>query len=149
VADEPTTALDATIQAQILELLRSLQRELGMAVLLITHNLGLVADIASLVYVMYAGRIVESGPVACVLRDPRHPYSRGLLDAVPRLEGKGKRMRGIEGTVPHPARLPPGCKFSPRCPRARDVCRRDEPQIAPAGENRTVRCYFPHTGAGS
>jgi oligopeptide/dipeptide ABC transporter ATP-binding protein len=143
VADEPTTALDVTIQAQILELIGSLQRQLRMAVLLITHNLGLVADVAHEVNVMYAGRIVESGPTVDVLTSPAHPYSRGLLDAVPRIGGKRDRMKGIEGSVPHPARLPPGCKFAPRCPRAQDKCRATEPEIMPAGEGRNVRCYFP------
>ena len=143
VADEPTTALDVTIQAQILELIGSLQRQLHMAVLLITHNLGLVADVAHVVNVMYAGRIVESGRTEDALTKPAHPYTRGLLDAVPRLDGKRGRMKGIEGSVPHPARLPPGCKFAPRCPKAQDKCRGVEPEITPAGAGHTVRCFFP------
>ncbi len=148
VADEPTTALDVTIQAQILELLKSLQADLGMAVLLITHNLGLVADIAHFVNVMYAGRIVESGDVEDVLMRPAHPYTRGLLDAVPRLENEGKKMKGIDGSVPHPGRLPQGCKFWPRCPKAQEACRGEEPGITTtdATEKRkphSFRCYFP------
>ena len=143
VADEPTTALDVTIQAQILELLASLQEELGMAILLITHNLGLVADRAHWVNVMYAGRIVEGGPVAEILSRPAHPYTRGLLDAVPRLDMKGARMEGIPGSVPHPGRLPKGCKFAPRCPRAKEVCRGDEPSLTNGRGERVARCYFP------
>lgn len=143
VADEPTTALDVTIQAQILELLAALQAELGMAVLLITHNLGLVADRAHFVNVMYAGRIVERGPTADVLGRPAHPYTQGLLAAVPRLAGAAERMTGIPGGVPHPARLPEGCKFAPRCPRAQDRCRAVEPELAEAGRGRMARCWFP------
>ncbi len=142
VADEPTTALDVTIQAQILELLADLQRQLGMAVLLITHNLGLVADVAHWVNVMYAGRIVESGAVAPVLGGPRHPYSRGLLEAVPRLEGTAGRLKGIPGTVPNPAMLPSGCKFHPRCPFARERCRIEEPGWDDVSGEQRVKCHF-------
>ncbi len=142
VADEPTTALDVTVQAQILELLVRLQAELGMAVLLITHNLGLVAGVAARVNVMYAGRIVEAGPAAAVLRAPAHPYTRGLLDAVPRLGAAGVELTGIPGAVPHPARLPAGCKFHPRCPQARPACRRCEPELNAAGEGHLVRCPY-------
>ena len=149
VADEPTTALDVTIQAQILDLLSSLQKDLEMAVVLITHNLGLVADTAHSVYVMYSGRIVESGLAEEVLSKPVHPYSRGLLDAVPRLGIEGKagekpdRMKGIPGSVPHPAHLPEGCKFAPRCSRAQDVCRKTEPEIKCGEGGHCVRCHFP------
>ena len=142
VADEPTTALDVTVQAQILDLLVRLQAELGMAVLLITHNLGLVADVARRVNVMYAGRVVESGPTAAVLRTPAHPYTRGLLAAVPRLGAGGVELAGIPGTVPHPARLPPGCKFHPRCPRARPACRQNDPELIAAAEGHMVRCPY-------
>jgi oligopeptide/dipeptide ABC transporter ATP-binding protein len=144
VADEPTTALDVTIQAQILELLKSLQQELHMAILLITHNLGLIADVAHVVNVMYAGRIVESGDVKEVLLQPAHPYTVGLLNAVPRLENRSERMQGIEGSVPHPARLPQGCKFWPRCSRAQDVCKKEEPEIEGEKNSHCVRCYFPY-----
>jgi len=149
VADEPTTALDVTIQAQILELLSSLQKEFKMAVVLITHNLGLVADTANRVYVMYAGRVVESGLTEDVLASPAHPYTRGLLDAVPRLgvdseaNAKPTRMKGIPGSVPSPARLPEGCKFAPRCSRAQEVCRKTEPEMKCDDKGRCVRCYFP------
>lgn len=142
VADEPTTALDVTIQAQIFELLGELRRELGMAVLLITHNLGLVARNASRVYVMYAGQIVESGRVPDVLGKTAHPYTRGLLAAVPRLTARQERMTGIEGSVPHPARLPSGCRFHPRCPMATDTCRVAEPVLENAGEGHEVRCHY-------
>jgi len=142
VADEPTTALDVTIQAQILELLGSLQERLGMAVLLITHNLGLVADVAHGVHVMYAGRVVESGPTKDVLREPRHPYTRGLLEAVPRLRGSKGRLKGIPGSVPNPARMPSGCRFHGRCPHRRPRCEAEEPGVEEAGGGRTVRCHF-------
>jgi oligopeptide/dipeptide ABC transporter ATP-binding protein len=145
VADEPTTALDVTIQAQIMELLGSLQKQLGMAVLLITHNLGLVADVAHWLNVMYAGRIVESGPTEKVLRNPRHPYTRGLLDAVPRLEGTTGRLKGIEGAVPNPLALPSGCPFHPRCPKAQPRCRAEEPVIEKCEEEHEARCHFWRT----
>lgn len=142
VADEPTTALDVTIQAQILELLGGLQRSLDMAILLITHNLGLVADMATTVHVMYAGRVVESGATEDLLSSPAHPYTRGLLDAVPRLKSDGP-LKGIPGSVPHPAHLPAGCKFAPRCARRQGVCDEREPDITAAGKGRSVRCFFP------
>ncbi len=149
VADEPTTSLDVTIQAQILELMKRLQSELRMAILLITHNLGLVAEMAHYIYVMYAGRVVETGPAEDVLRHPSHPYTRGLLNAVPNLEswpGKGKRITGIPGSVPDPSNLPPACKFAPRCPRAKDPCLEKEPVLEKkTGKNREVRCNYPYT----
>ncbi len=142
VADEPTTALDVTIQAQIMDLLASLQKKLNMAVLLITHNLGLVADVTHWINVMYAGRIVESGPTADVLRSPKHPYTIGLLEAVPRLEGSVGRLKGIEGTVPNPAEMPPGCKFHPRCPKCQAICRAQEPGWDRVAEHHAVKCHF-------
>ncbi len=157
IADEPTTALDVTVQAQILERIGALQREFGMAMLLITHNLGLVAGLAEQIYVMYAGRIVESGPTERVLTAPAHPYTRGLLDAVPRL-GHGAeapaRLMGIPGRVPHPGQLPAGCKFAPRCARRVARCEVEEPELEavagmeqPAGtagsRGREVRCWVP------
>ena len=141
VADEPTTALDVTIQAQILDLLRDLQKRLGMAMLLITHNLGLVAESAHRVNVMYAGRMVESGAAPDVLTTPRHPYTRALLEAVPRLDGAEGRLKAIEGNVPNPAELPEGCKFHPRCPYVRERCRVEEPAWEFA-EGRGIRCFF-------
>jgi len=142
IADEPTTALDVTIQAQIMELLSSLQDRLGMAVLLITHNLGLVADVAHWINVMYGGRIVESGPTEDVLSSPKHPYTRGLLDAVPRLEDSVGRLKGIPGSVPNPAHLPTGCKFHPRCPKCEAICRTDEPSLEAVDDQHWVRCHF-------
>lgn len=142
VADEPTTALDVTVQAQILDLLRDVQRELGMALLLITHNLGIVAGMAHTVHVMYAGRIVESGETGAVLRAPKHPYTRALLEAVPRLRGSSARLKGIEGMVPNLARLPPGCPFHPRCPMAQDRCRVEDPAAEPTPEGGKIRCHF-------
>jgi len=142
VADEPTTALDVTVQAQILDLLARLQHELGMAVLLITHNLGIVADVARRVNVMYAGRIIESGLTDEILSFPRHPYTRGLLAAVPRLGSNNKRLAGIPGTVPNPADLPAGCKFHPRCPMATDLCRRNEPGEEKVSETHGVKCHY-------
>lgn len=141
VADEPTTALDVTIQAQIMDLLAGLQQELGMAVLLITHNLGLVAEVARRLYVMYAGRIVESGPTEWILKQPAHPYTRGLLAAVPTLAG-ARELKGIEGSVPNPLERPAGCAFHPRCPLAREMCRQREPALESAGADRDVRCWF-------
>jgi len=145
VADEPTTALDVTVQAQILARLVALQRETGMAVLFITHNLGLVAGLADVVYVMYAGRIVEYGATEDVLSTPGHPYTRGLLDAVPRLaRAPGDvvtRLAGIPGRVPQAAHLPPGCKFNPRCPRRAERCDQTEPGLE--GTAWAVRCWYP------
>jgi oligopeptide transport system ATP-binding protein len=121
IADEPTTALDVTVQAQILELLREMKREMDLSLLLITHDLGVIAETADRVAVMYAGRIVETGPVRDVFRTPLHPYTRGLLASIPG-EHKGARLQAIEGTVPNMAALPPGCTFAPRCPSRMDVC---------------------------
>jgi oligopeptide/dipeptide ABC transporter ATP-binding protein len=145
VADEPTTALDVTIQAQILKLLRTLQQASGMSVLLITHNLGLVAEAACKVNVMYAGILVEGGDTEAVLTGPAHPYTRGLLNVVPRLERHVGRLSGIPGTVPVPGRLPSGCPFAPRCKRADATCRDMLPDATPIGGDTTrfVRCFHP------
>jgi oligopeptide/dipeptide ABC transporter ATP-binding protein len=121
IADEPTTALDVTIQAQILELLRKLQRERGMSILLITHDLGVVAENADVVNVMYASRIVESATVEDLFDRPQHPYTEGLFRSVPKLGAHAERLQTIAGTVPNPTRFPTGCKFHPRCPRSRDL----------------------------
>jgi peptide/nickel transport system ATP-binding protein len=142
VADEPTTALDVTIQAQIFNLLNDLRCELKMAVLLITHNLGLVARNAARVYVMYAGRIMEAGLVSSVLKSAAHPYTKGLLAAVPRLNKPVERMTGIEGSVPHPAHLPKGCRFHPRCSMAGELCRTVEPELESIQEGHEVRCHY-------
>jgi len=148
IADEPTTALDVTIQAQILDLMRRLQREIGMSMLFITHNLGVVAEIAHDVAVMYAGRIVERADVAELFAHPRHPYTSGLLTCMPRLDrpvlssvdGKRPRLPSIPGTIPHPAHLPPGCAFSPRCSLAIDACSASEPDLRALPGSHLARC---------
>jgi oligopeptide/dipeptide ABC transporter ATP-binding protein len=143
IADEPTTALDVTIQAQVLDLVRSLQRELGMAVLLITHNFGLVGEIADRVSVMYAGQVVERGSVADVLKAPRHPYTAALLGSVPRLGDVRESLVVIPGSVPSPGHWPEGCRFHPRCSRAMPGCALEEPVWRGVGSERWVRCPFP------
>jgi peptide/nickel transport system ATP-binding protein len=146
LADEPTTALDVTIQAQILGLLRELQERLAMSILLITHDLGIVAENATSVLVMYAGRIVESAPVSEIFAKPKHPYTRGLLDSVPRprsgTEGpRPARLRTIEGIVPDMHKLPQGCRFADRCPMCIEHCLREEPQFGEVGTGRFSRCW--------
>jgi oligopeptide/dipeptide ABC transporter ATP-binding protein len=141
IADEPTTALDVTIQAQILELLDRLRRELGMAVLLITHDLGVVAETADTVAVMYAGQVVENARVRDLFARPLHPYTAGLLASLPQLGQVRERLRVIPGQVPDPAAFPAGCRFHPRCPLAQERCRREAPELLPAGEGRSVRCW--------
>ena len=129
VADEPTTALDVTIQAQILELLLEIKQRLGMSILLVTHNLGIVGGIADRVAVMYAGQIVETAPAGELLRNPLHPYSRALLASVPKLMARAERLRTIPGTVPQAGESPPGCRFAPRCPLARAECGEKVPEL--------------------
>ncbi|WP_043339868.1 ABC transporter ATP-binding protein [Belnapia moabensis] len=140
IADEPTTALDVTVQAQILDLLRELQAETGMAIILITHDLGVVAEMADEVAVMYAGRVVERAPVAAVFDDPQHPYTIGLLGSVPRLDEDRERLLAIEGSVPPPFALPPGCRFAPRCPFAVAACREGMPALRDIGVAHRVAC---------
>lgn len=141
VADEPTTALDVTTQRQVLDLMESLAETTGMALFLITHNLGLVAGRMERVYVMYAGEIVESGPVTEVLSSPRHPYTRGLLDAVPLLDAPPDRpLRDIPGTVPSADAWPDGCVFAPRCPFADEQCHRKHPELQQLDQGRCFRC---------
>jgi oligopeptide/dipeptide ABC transporter ATP-binding protein len=140
VADEPTTALDVTIQAQIIELLRDLKQQLGMALLLITHNLGIVSDLADRVAVMYAGQIVETGVTREVLGNPLHPYTQALIDSVPRLGAQVQKLRAIPGSVPRPDALPSGCRFSNRCRHAVDSCSTDAPTLTQAAEGHWVRC---------
>ncbi|MBL8696772.1 MAG: ABC transporter ATP-binding protein [Alphaproteobacteria bacterium] len=140
IADEPTTALDVTIQAQILELLRDLQAELGMSVILISHDLGVIAEFAQRVLVMYAGRIVEQAGVRQLFRAPLHPYSDGLLAAVPRVDADTNRLPAIPGSIPDPADPIPGCRFSPRCIEAVERCRIEAPALLAAGEGRLARC---------
>jgi phosphonate C-P lyase system protein PhnK len=143
LADEPTTALDATIQAQILDLLRGLQRELGMAVVLITHDLGVVSDVAHRVLVMYAGRVVETAPAEALFARPVHPYTEGLLASIPRLEGPIARLDAIPGQVPPPDAMPPGCRFAPRCRYAEAACAAAPPALAPRGPGRAAACIRP------
>lgn len=140
IADEPTTALDVTIQAQILELIKELREKLGMSVLLITHNLGVVAETADNVAVMYAGRIVEYGSVRDIFKHPLHPYTWGLLQAIPRLDTTRDRLLTIEGTVPDMASLPSGCKFAPRCMFATAECEKTEPILEEITSGHLVRC---------
>ena len=148
IADEPTTALDVTIQAQILELLRDLQRRLGLALLLITHDLGVVAEMADRVAVMYAGRIVEEAPVRHLFQDPKHPYTRGLMSSMPG-GAPGTRLRAIQGTVPPLGQLPPGCSFEPRCPDRFEPCPTAHPGTTVLGMVSTERgSHGPERAAG-
>ena len=141
IADEPTTALDVTIQAQILELMRTLQSETGTAVILITHDLGVVAEVADEVVVMYAGRVVERAPVQQLFDHPQHPYTVGLLGSIPRLDVERARLASIEGQVPSPLRRPAGCKFADRCPFAIDQCRAEDPPLMEVGPQHQSACW--------
>ncbi|MCB1488141.1 MAG: ABC transporter ATP-binding protein [Bauldia sp.] len=143
LADEPTTALDVTIQDQIMSLLLDLQRETGMALVLVSHDMGVIAESADRLAVMYAGRIVEFGRTREVFEHPAHPYSRGLLDSIPRLGEQVPRLRTIAGQPPDLARLGPGCAFAPRCPVVSDDCREERPSWAEAGPNHTTLCRHP------
>ena len=140
IADEPTTALDVTVQAQILDLLRDLQRETGMAIVLITHDLGVVAEMADEVAVMYAGRVVERATATALFDDPQHPYTLGLLGSVPRLEQTRARLLAIEGTVPSAGHLPPGCRFHPRCVFGAVACMEGQPPLLPMGPGHEAAC---------
>ncbi|MBD0671197.1 ABC transporter ATP-binding protein [Streptomyces sp. CBMA156] len=131
IADEPTTALDVTVQAQVMDLLAELQAEFNMGLILITHDLGVVADVADKIAVMYAGRIVETAPVRELYARPAHPYTRGLLDSIPRLDQKGQNLHAIKGLPPSLLRIPEGCAFNPRCDRAQDRCRAELPPLVP------------------
>jgi oligopeptide/dipeptide ABC transporter ATP-binding protein len=143
IADEPTTALDVTVEAQVLRLMRDLQRDRGTALLFITHDMGVVAEMADRVVVMYAGKVVEQGPVEEVLRAPRNPYTRALLDSIPtRAVPRDRPMPAIAGSVPHPTEMPPGCRFHPRCPEALPRCREDEPDLVGLGPGRASRCWL-------
>src|SRR5690606_26341778 len=142
IADEPTTALDVTIQAQILELIDELRQRLGTAVLLITHDLGVVAEVCDRVVVMYGGQVVEQGTVEQIFRDPRHPYTEGLLAAIPRLGEPVERLRVIPGNVPGPTAWPQACRFHPRCPYGWDLCVNAAPDLFDAGEGQRSRCWL-------
>jgi len=146
IADEPTTALDVTIQAQILDLLREMKASLNLSLLLITHDLGVIAETADRVAVMYAGRIVETGAVRDVFRQPQHPYTRGLLASMPG-GAPGTRLRAIEGTVPMLGALPPGCAFNPRCPDRFDPCTHQAPGDYAVGAAHTAKCYLHESNA--
>ena len=141
IADEPTTALDVTIQAQVLEIMRDLKQELGMSILLITHDLGVVAEMADRVVVMYAGIVVEEAGAEELFHKPYHPYTIGLLEAMPSIRRNGKRMKTIEGTLPDPTKKPTGCRFHPRCPFATDRCRVEEPVLEEVSSGRKVACW--------
>ena len=142
IADEPTTALDVTIQAQILDLIRDLNRETGTAVLFITHDLGVVSELCDTVIVMYTGHIVEQAPVKDLFRNPKHPYTVGLLNAIPSITKDRKPLQTIEGMVPNPTERVEGCSFWPRCPHASERCRKQEPPVTGLGEDRLVRCWL-------
>ncbi len=141
IADEPTTALDVTIQAQIMDLLEKLKDEFTMSILLITHDLGVIAESTERMAVMYAGRIVEEGTTADVFANPGHPYTKGLIKSVPRLDTLLDRLSVIDGTVPDPADLPSGCPFNPRCPLADDHCRAEIPELETFNNNHRARCF--------
>ena len=142
IADEPTTALDVTIQAQILDLMRNLQRETGAAIMLITHDLGVVAEVADEVLVMYAGRIVEQAPVAALFKQPQHPYTVGLLGSMPTLHGEQLRLAAIDGQVPSPLHRPAGCSFAERCPFADERCRAEQPELRTVGASHLSACWY-------
>jgi peptide/nickel transport system ATP-binding protein len=141
IADEPTTALDVTIQAQILDLLREMKQAFNLSLLLITHDLGVIAETADRVAVMYAGRVVETGSVRAILRNPQHPYTRGLLASIPG-GAHGQRLKAIDGSVPLPGHLPPGCAFNPRCPDRFEPCTSAPPPDYPAGSGQLAKCYL-------
>jgi len=141
IADEPTTALDVTIQAQILDLLKRLQKEMGMAIILITHDLGVVAETADRVAVMYAGRVVEYAPVRDLFASPQHPYTLGLLESIPKMNERKTRLSVVPGTVPPPTAFPPGCAFHPRCPFAAEICRSEIPVLEETEAGHQVRCH--------
>jgi peptide/nickel transport system ATP-binding protein/oligopeptide transport system ATP-binding protein len=143
IADEPTTALDVTVQAQIMSLLKSLRAEYDMAVVLITHDLALVAEEADRVAVMYAGNVVETGPVAEVFAAPKHPYTKGLLDSVPVSAERGAELKSIGGAPPDLHAIPNGCVYQDRCPLVRDLCRQTRPALAPVAAGRASACHFP------
>jgi oligopeptide/dipeptide ABC transporter ATP-binding protein len=141
ILDEPTTALDVTIQAQILDLVRGLRERVNSAVLLITHDIGVVAEVCDEIVVMYGGKVMERGTTAQIIRDPKHPYTRGLLASIPALGMRGERLRVIRGTVPSPLHMPPGCPFAPRCPNVMDICAR-MPDYITLPDGRQVFCWL-------
>jgi oligopeptide transport system ATP-binding protein len=142
IADEPTTALDVTVQAQIMDLLADLRRDLNMALILITHDLGVVADVADRIAVMYAGRIVENANVHDLYANPAHPYTEGLLASIPRIDLKGQQLKSIKGMPPNMLHAPSGCPFHPRCTYAQDICTREDPPLRDVGLDRSSACHF-------
>jgi peptide/nickel transport system ATP-binding protein/oligopeptide transport system ATP-binding protein len=146
IADEPTTALDVTIQAQILELMMKLQEDFDTAIMMITHDLGVIAEISKRVVVMYAGKVVEEGSTQAIFEDPKHPYTRGLLKSIPKLGERAshgrQRLQEIKGIVPSLYELPAGCRFLPRCPDAMEICRQEVPELINIGDQHSVRCYL-------
>jgi len=147
IADEPTTALDVSIQAQIIQLLKTLCREKRTAVMLITHDMGVIAETADRVAVMYAGRIAEIGPVAEVIHRPQHPYTVGLMGSIPSMEHEIERLAQIEGSMPRLTEIPPGCAFHPRCEKAFGRCGRERPELMPAGTSQAA-CWLHDVGGG-
>ena len=147
IADEPTTSLDLTIQAQYLNLLRDIQRAHNLALIFITHNLGIVAKMCDQVAVMYAGRMVESGPVKQIYNTPAHPYTQALLESIPRLGDSRKRLTAIDGQPPDPSAPPPGCAFHPRCPKVMDRCRTEAPPEFRVADSQTSRCWLSEPGS--
>jgi peptide/nickel transport system ATP-binding protein/oligopeptide transport system ATP-binding protein len=141
IADEPTTALDVTIQNQILQLMKNLKKTINMSIVLITHDLGIVAEMADRVVVMYAGQIVEQGDVYTIFENPKHPYTEGLLKSMPSSEKRIGRLYAIDGVVPNPLMLPKGCRFAPRCEYARQICSSELPEIITCSEEEQVRCW--------
>ena len=144
IADEPTTALDVTIQAQILELMKKIQQDKGMSILLITHDLGVVAEMYSRVIVMYAGKIVEEAPVEILFANPTHPYTQGLIASVPKLGSGVKVLPSIPGSVPDLSAMPKGCRFAPRCKYATEKCHQEQPELLSVGEKQKCRCWLKH-----
>lgn len=142
IADEPTTALDVTIQAQVLDLMRDLTRQFDTSILLITHDLGVVSELAQRVIVMYAGQIVEESPIDALFDQPLHPYTSKLIESVPRIDGSLNKLNSIPGTVPSAEHWPSGCRFAPRCSLAFDRCFKEQPDLIQAGEDRKVRCFL-------
>lgn len=147
IADEPTTALDVTIQAQILELISDIKKKFNMSVMIITHDLGVVAKVADRIIVMYAGKMMEYGDVEDIYANPLHPYTRGLMESIPRIDVNEERLKSIQGTLPDLTQRFIGCRFAPRCNLAKDICRKEEPPLIQSG-NRAVRCFQYASGEG-
>lgn len=148
IADEPTTALDVTVQAQILDLMNELKNKINTSIIMITHNLGVVAETCERVIVMYAGKIVEEGDIYSIFEDPKHPYTVGLLKSIPTESDKHKKLDSIKGVVPNPLNMPKGCRFSPRCSRVMPVCTQKQPELIKIGEERAVSCFLYSSEGG-